>query len=215
MCSAKRGDDVPYFPFFVDIGGKRCLIVGGGRIALHKIRKLLPFSPEIHVVSPEICGGIADISGLFIERRGFQPTDLDGAFFVIAATDRPEVNSEISRLCRSRGIPCNAVDNPADCSFYFPALAQRGDITVGVSTSGKSPLIAAGLRREAERLVTPELAEICALMGEIRPAVRERFPEEKRRAVAMKAALGFCMSLETIPDSGELLKFIDGLELKI
>lgn len=205
---------MPYFPFFVDIEGKRCVIVGGGRIALHKIKKLLPFSPEIHVVSPEICSGIEDIPGLLVERRGFEPADLDGAFFVIAATDSPEVNSEVSRLCREHDILCNAVDSPADCSFYFPALAQRGDITVGVSTSGKSPLIAAELRREAEALLTPELAEICALMGEIRPAVRERFPEEKRRAEVMKAALKFCTDSGKILDSGELLKFIDGLELK-
>lgn len=206
---------MPYFPFFIDISGKRCLIAGGGRIALHKIKKLLPFSPEIHVVSPEICGEISGIPGLHIERRGFLPGDLEGAFFVIAATDRPEINSEISRLCRERNILCNAVDSPADCSFYFPALAQRGDVTVGVSTSGKSPLIAAEIRREAEKLLTPELAEICALMGEIRPAVRERFPQEKQRAEAMSAALKYCLSRGDAPDCTELLDFINGLELKI
>lgn len=206
---------MPYFPFFIDISGKRCLIAGGGRIALHKIKKLLPFSPEIHVVSPEICGEISGIPGLHIERRGFLPRDLEGAFFVIAATDRPEINSEISRLCRERNILCNAVDSPADCSFYFPALAQRGDVTVGVSTSGKSPLIAAEIRREAEKLLTPELVEICALMGEIRPAVRERFPQEKQRAEAMSAALKYCLSRGEAPDCTELLDFINGLELKI
>lgn len=206
---------MPYFPFFVDITGKRCLIVGGGRIALHKIRKLLPFAPEIHVVSPEICAEISGIPGLHTERRGFLPGDLDGAFFVIAATDRPEINSEISRLCRERNIPCNAVDSPADCSFYFPALAQQGDITVGVSTSGKSPLIAAEIRREAEKLLTPELAEICALMGEIRPAVRERFPQEKQRAEIMAAALKYCTERGKAPEYAELLEFINGLELKI
>lgn len=206
---------MPYFPFFIDISGKRCLIAGGGRIALHKIKKLLPFSPEIHVVSPEICGEISDIPGLHIEPRGFLPSDLDGAFFVIAATDRPEINSEISRLCRERNILCNAVDSPAECSFYFPALAQRGDVTVGVSTSGKSPLIAAEIRREAEKLLTPELVEICALMGEIRPAVRERFPLEKQRAEVMSAALKYCLSRGEAPDCTELLNFINGLELKI
>ncbi len=206
---------MPYFPFFIDISGKRCLIAGGGRIALHKIKKLLPFSPEIHVVSPEICGEISGIPGLHIEPRGFLPRDLDGAFFVIAATDRPEINSEISRLCRERNILCNAVDSPADCSFYFPALAQRGDVTVGVSTSGKSPLIAAEIRRKAEKLLTPELVEICALMGEIRPAVRERFPLEKQRAEVMSAALKYCLSRGEAPGYAELLNFINGLELKI
>lgn len=206
---------MPYFPFFVNIEGRRCLIAGGGRIALHKIKKLLDFSPEIHVVSPEICPDIADIPGVFLERREFQPSDLDGAFFVIAATDRPEVNSGISALCRERGIPCNAVDSPEDCSFFFPALAQRGDITVGVSTAGKSPLIAAKLRREAESLITPELAEICALMGLLRPAVRERFPQEKQRAAVMAAALEYCTECEKLPELTELLEFIDRLELNV
>lgn len=206
---------MPYFPFFVDIEGRRCLIVGGGRIALHKIKKLLPFSPEIRVVSPEICGEISRIPGLILEQREFKPGDLDGAFFVIAATDRPEVNSEVSRLCRERGILCNAVDSPADCSFYFPALAQRGDITVGVSTSGKSPLIAAKLRSEAEELLTSELAEICALMGELRPEVRERFPQEKQRAEVMTASLKYCTERGTVPDLPELLEFIDRLEMNV
>lgn len=206
---------MPYFPFFVNIEGRRCLIAGGGRIALHKIRKLLDFSPEIHVVSPEICPEILEIPGILPERREFRPGDIDGAFFVIAATDDTEVNSVISALCRERGIPCNAVDSPEDCSFYFPALARRGDITVGVSTAGKSPLIAAKLRREAEALLTPELADICALMGELRPAVRERLPQEKQRAAVMTAALEHCMERGKAPELPELLDFIDRLELNV
>lgn len=206
---------MPYFPFFVNIEGRRCLIAGGGRIALHKIRRLLPFSPEIQVVSPDICGDIAELPGLRLERREFEPGDLDGAFFVIAATDRPEVNAEISRLCHERGILCNVVDCPEECSFYFPALAQRGDITVGVSTAGKSPLIAAGLRREAEKLLTPEMAEICALMGMLRPVVRERFPEERQRAAVMAAALEYCTGLGEAPEFTGLLEFINGLELNV
>ncbi len=206
---------MPYFPFFVNIEGRRCLIVGGGRIALHKIRKLLDFSPEIHVVSPEISPEISEIAGVRTERREFRPGDLDGAFFVIAATDNAEVNYGVSALCRERGILCNAVDSPEDCSFYFPALARRGDVTVGVSTAGKSPLIAAKLRREAEALLTPELAEICALMGELRPAVRERFPLEKQRAAAMTAALEYCTERGKAPKLPELIEFIDRLELNV
>lgn len=206
---------MPYFPFFVDIKDKNCLVVGGGRIALHKVRKLLAFSPKIRVVSPEICGEIAQIAEIRTEQREFRPDDLGGTFFAIAATDRPEVNSEISRLCQERNILCNAVDSPEDCSFYFPALAQSGDITIGVSTAGKSPLIAAKLRREAETLLTPQIAEICALMGEIRPIIRERFPQEKQRASVMSAALNYCMELGKVPELNRLIDFIDGSETNI
>ena len=137
---------MPYFPFFADITGQPCLIVGGGRIALHKIRKLLPFSPEIHVVAEDISPEISSLPELHITRRGFEDSDLDGMRFVIAATDDHGVNSHVARLCERRRIPCNAVDDPANCTFFFPALAQRGDITVGISTAGKSQIGRASCR---------------------------------------------------------------------
>lgn len=102
---------MPYFPFFADITGQPCLIVGGGRIALHKIRKLLPFSPEIHVVAEDISPEISSLPELHITRRRFEDSDLDGMRFVIAATDDHGVNSHVARLCERRRIPCNAVDD--------------------------------------------------------------------------------------------------------
>lgn len=205
---------MPYFPFFADISGRRCLIVGGGRIALHKIKKLLPFSPEIHVVASVISREITDIPGVAAVQREFRDSDLEGVCFVIAATDRREVNAHVAELCRSSGIPVNAVDDPENCTFFFPALAQRGDMTVGISTAGKSPLIAAELRRQAEKLLTPEMAEICSLMGFIRPYVRRKFPEEGQRAKAMAAALEFCTTGD-LPDEEALLAFIDGMEVTV
>lgn len=205
---------MPYFPFFADITSQPCLIVGGGRIALHKIRKLLPFAPEIHVVAEDISPEITALPGLHISQRRFADDDIHGMMFVIAATDDHGVNSRVSQLCKLRRIPCNAVDDPENCTFFFPALAQRGDITVGVSTAGRSPLIAAELRRQAEELITPELAEICSLMGFIRPYVRSRFPEERQRARAMAAALEYC-SGGAIPDEEQLIGFIDSLEINV
>ncbi len=204
---------MPYFPFFADISGQPCLIVGGGRIALHKIKKLLPFSPEIHVVAEVISAEISALPEIRLSQRKFTDGDLDGMSFVIAATDDTEVNSRISRLCRERKIPCNAVDDPENCTFFFPALAQCGDITVGISTAGKSPLMAAEIRRQAERLLTPEMAEICSLMGFIRPYVRSRFPEEQRARV-MSAALEYCSGGE-IPSEEQLIGFIDTLEINV
>lgn len=205
---------MPYFPFFADITGQPCLIVGGGRIALHKIMKLLPFSPEIHVVAEDISPEITAIAGLHMSQRRFADSDLDGMMFAIAATDDHGVNTHVSRLCKLRRIPCNAVDDPENCTFFFPALAQRGDITVGVSTAGKSPLMAAELRRRAEQIITPEMAEICSLMGFIRPYVRERFPEEKQRARVMAAALEYCSGGD-VPDEEQLMRFIDSLEINV
>ena len=203
---------MPYFPFFADISGQPCLVVGGGRIALHKIVKLLPFQPEIHVVAENISPEIEELPGLHLIRRDFKDSDINGMCFAIAATDSPGVNSRVARLCTERRIPVNAVDDPSCCTFYFPALAQKGDITVGISTAGKSPLLAAKLRRQAEGLLTPEMAEICSLMGVIRPYVRSRFSDEKKRAEVMAAALEYCCC-GNLPNEEQLMEYIDTLEI--
>lgn len=96
-----------YFPFFVDIGGQKGLIVGGGKIALHKIQKLLPYGPILTVVAPEISVAMEQITlenDICVIKRSFEKSDLTGIYFVIAASDQANVNAEIGRLCKERGI---------------------------------------------------------------------------------------------------------------
>ena len=140
-----------YFPFFMDIEGQRCLIVGGGIVACRKVEVLLDYGPEIVVVSPEMTdrmvryGETAD-GKVTLLCREYQEEDLDGVDFVVAATADEELNRRISLVCRERRIPVNVVDVREECSFIFPALIKDEDITVGISTGGSSPTIAQYLK---------------------------------------------------------------------
>ena len=103
-----------YFPFFVDIGGKNGLIAGGGRIALHKLQKLLPYGAKLKIVAPEVSEAMEQTAlenDICVIKRAFEPSDLNEMFFVIAASDDAKVNAEIGRLCRERGILVNVVDD--------------------------------------------------------------------------------------------------------
>lgn len=198
---------MPYFPFFTDIENIPCLIVGGGTVALRKIQKLSPFKPKITVVAPFICEDIAELPDIALCRRAFAADDLDGTAFVITAADDAQLNEEISRLCKQRRIPCNAVDNPDNCTFFFPALVTAGDVAVGISTAGKSPTLAAHIRELIEEQ-TGDAAELCGLLGMIRPLVKELFPTEGQRREAMKKALDFCLENEPLPDDNALKEYI-------
>ena len=129
-----------YFPFFIDISAKKCVVVGGGIVAKRKVEKLLPYEPEITVVAPEICEFLRLCEGITLVEREFEPSDLDGAFMVIGATDNEAVNAEIFRLCTEKNILVNVVDDKEKCGFIFPALVKKGDISIGVSSSGSSPV---------------------------------------------------------------------------
>ena len=153
-----------WFPFFIQLEGARGLLVGGGRVACRKAEKLLPFGARLTVVAPEICAELAGMAGLTLCRRPFADSDLDPApDFVIAAAGDRALNRRIAALCKARRILVNVVDDPAGCGFYFPALVQRGRLTVGISTGGASPTAAAWLRRRLEAELPPGFARVLDL----------------------------------------------------
>lgn len=172
-----------YFPFFMDLAGREGLIVGGGAVAARKAEKLLPFGPRLTVAAPEILPELEALPGLTLVRRAFAPSMLEGKFFVIAAADHREVNREIAALCRARGILVNAVDDKDACTFLFPALARRGELTVGVSTAGASPSAAVWVKERVEDLLPENFGELLEYLSSLRPLVRERVPEERRAGV--------------------------------
>ncbi len=174
-----------YFPFFVDLAGKAGLIVGGGTVALRKVEKLLPYSPQLTVVAPEIAPEIRACGVRCVERT-FAESDLDNCFFVIAATDNPDTNHRISALCAERNLPVNVVDDKAYCSFLFPALVKKGDISIGISTGGASPTAAIHLKQQIADLIPDRMDEILEQLAALRSAVRARIPVETDRAAAMK-----------------------------
>ena len=181
-----------YFPFFVDLTGREGLVVGGGTVALRKVEKLLPYGPRLTVAAPEPVPELGSCPELTLLRRRFGPELLEGMAFVIAATDDPAVNREVSALCRERGIPVNVVDDPDGCTFLFPALVKWGDLSVGISTAGASPTAAVWLKQQTEALLPERFGEILDYLSEIRPAVKASVPEE-RRGAAFAAIFRACM----------------------
>ena len=172
-----------YFPFFVDLEGREGLVVGGGAVALRKLQKLLPYGPRLTVAAPELLAEIEALPGLTRLRQTFEPAMLEGKGFVIAATDDREVNRGIAALCRERGIPVNAVDDKEQCTFLFPALVKRGDLTVGVSTAGASPSAAAWVGRRVSERLPEDFGELLDYLASLRPMVQKRVAEENRAAV--------------------------------
>lgn len=172
------------FPLFENIDGKTFLIIGGGNTAARKVGRLLQFTNRIIVVAEE-----TDITGVKVIRRPFEESDLERADFVIAATDDRALNRRIAAACREHRIPINVVDDPELCSFIFPSVVKRGDLTVGISTSGTSPAYASLLRRTLEKNLPDHIGGILERMGALRRTVPALIPDQKRRAQCYKAVL--------------------------
>lgn len=163
-----------YYPIFVKLENKHCLVVGAGEVGRRKIQTLADVGPA-SVTVVDTRPQDADISALLenpnvsFECREFRDEDLDGKFLVMACTSSEEVNWRISNLCADRGILCNIVDQPEKCSFIVPAQVKRGDLTVAISTAGRSPALAKRIRKELQDSFGDEYAILLNLMGRIRP----------------------------------------------
>lgn len=173
----------PLYPIFVRLTGRRVVVVGGGTVAQFKIRGLLPSGAEVVVVSPEVLEPLRAMASEGIVEwiaREFEPADLRGAALVVAATGDREVNRQVGRAARERGLLVNAVDDPPNCDYFLPAVTRRGLLAVAVSSSGASPAFAGLLRDEIAAGLAPGLESWLRLLQEARAEVRERFPDDPR-----------------------------------
>lgn len=200
---------MPLFPIFIDLKGRKALIVGGGRVALRKAERLSPYGADIFAVAPEFIPGFAGIPGVTLLERRFEPGDIDGAALVIAATDDGELNAAVSELCRWENIPVNVVDDLEKCSFVFPALVQRGELSVGISTGGASPSAAQYVRRGVEQLVPEGFEGILDFLSAHRAEVKAALPPE-RRAAAFAALFERCLERGGPLSEAELAAFLGG-----
>lgn len=189
-----------WFPFFIQLEGARGLLVGGGRVALRKAEKLLPFGAQLTVVAPCFCPPLAALPGLTLCRRAFADSDLSPApDFVIAATGDRALDRRIAALCRARRILVNVVDDPAACGFYFPALVQRGRLCIGISTGGASPTAAAWLRQKIEALLPPGFDGILDRLASRREAVKAEGGSEAKRAERLQQAFALELAAAEAP----------------
>ncbi len=160
-----------YYPVNLDVRNRRCLVVGGGSVGKRKAITLLNCGAVVTVVSPEFDQQLLDLvftGSISLKKRHYQTADLNGMFLVIGATNNKKLNLQIKKDAEISGILCNIVDQPEACNFILPAIVQRGDLIIAISTSGKSPAFAKKLRKDLEKKFGREYALFLRLMGAIR-----------------------------------------------
>ena len=164
-----------YYPLFVDLTGRACLVVGGGAIAEGKVQGLLTAGARVTVVSPALIESLTEAAraGRIEHRaRAYRHGDLAGVTLAFAATGEPAVNAAVAAEGRRRGVWVNAVDDPAHCDVIIPAVVRRGALTVAVSTGGVSPALARAVREELDRHLGDDYAALVDVAGEVRRALR-------------------------------------------
>ena len=163
-----------YFPVFLDLKNRKCVVVGGGRVAERKIQNLRKAGAAVTVVSPRLTPALErlkETKGIEHRRRAYKTGDLKAAFLAVAATDHRPTNEKVFREASARRIPVNAVDDPVHCTFIVPAVISRGDILIAISTGGRSPALAKALRKKLEREVGGEYSSLLKLIGAVRKSI--------------------------------------------
>jgi uroporphyrin-III C-methyltransferase/precorrin-2 dehydrogenase/sirohydrochlorin ferrochelatase len=174
------------YPSFLKLAGRKVVLVGGGRVALGKHAGLVAAGARVTVVAPAIDAGLQQ-PGTELLARPFEPPDLDGAWFVVAAAT-PAVNRQVAAAAAERRLFVNAVDDPSSASAYAGGVVRRGPVTVAVSTGGGAPALAGLLREALEELLPPELEDWLTTARALRPTWRaEGVPMEARRPLLLEA----------------------------
>jgi precorrin-2 dehydrogenase / sirohydrochlorin ferrochelatase len=173
------------FPMFLKLEGKRCLVVGAGKVGEPKIASLIDSGARVDVVALEATETVhawALAGAITLEIRRFAIDDLENIFLAVVATGSRSLNESIYREAERRGVLCNVVDVPEYCDFYYGAVVRRGDLQIAISTNGQSPSLAQKLRQQLERQFGPAYAQWVAELGETRRHVlaSDLDPERKR-----------------------------------
>jgi siroheme synthase-like protein len=166
-----------YYPVFLEMKDRPCVVVGGGTVAERKVEGLLAAGARVTVISPELTPALValkDEGRLHHVARSYRVGDLEGYEVSIVATDDGAVNAEVAREGRERHAWVNAVDDPPNCDFILPSVVRRGDIVVAVSTGGASPALARRLREELEAFLDEDYAPLAGLLQEVRQELRSR-----------------------------------------
>jgi precorrin-2 dehydrogenase/sirohydrochlorin ferrochelatase len=193
------------------VAGRRCVVVGAGRIAARKIEPLLDAGADVLVVAPEIGAEIrawADAGRLMVAERDFEPTDLDGAWLATTATGVPAVDHAVYEAGAARRVWVNSADDPANCSFTLMSVVRRGDLVVTVGTGGRSPALAAWLRRRFTQELGPEYATLLDVLSEAREQLRSsgRSSEDHDWQSALDSGMLDLIRAGRVDEAKELLR---------
>src|SRR5215208_3258520 len=194
VCQFKRGIcdqtcvrdmlETPFYMACLNLKGRRCLVVGGGDVALEKVDGLLLCDGEVHVVAPEIIPELAEYAAegsITWDKRTFVDGDLEGAFLAIAATNDTDVNISVSEGAERRAMLVNVVDVPPLCNFILPAIVRSGPLAIAISTAGASPALAKRMKREISELFGEEYARLAVILNDARGWAKGTLPTYQDR----------------------------------
>ena len=191
-----------YYPIFLDLRGRRSVVVGGGRVAERKVRALLRAGASVHVISPAVTPRLALLAAskkIRLTRRAYRPSDLKGSLkartegprrartlLVFAATDSPETQRLVQENAKDIGALVNAADGARESDFIVPASFAQGDLLVAISTSGASPALARRLRRQLQATLGSEYSSYLQFLREAREQVKSTVPDKAQRAKILR-----------------------------
>lgn len=160
-----------YFPMYVNLSERDCLVIGGGEVALRKIEQLVKFSHHLNVIAPRIHPEIDDLAQKYpitIDKRPYSINDLEGRFLVIGALDDLSEQEKIFNFCTTHHIHVNCVDSPLLCSFIFPALIVNDDLCIGINTAGRAPAVSSALRQYLTKMIPKGVSDLIEKVDLIR-----------------------------------------------
>ncbi len=189
------------YPIFLDLQGRKCVVVGGGRVATRKAQALQAAGAQVQVVGPKLETSLETLAGVTCHRQAYQASVLEGACIVIACTDDPDVNKSVYEDCRAKGIWCNVVDDPVRCDFHVPAVVRRGRLQIAVSTGGASPSLAGTIGRGLAEKFGPEFEAWLEALWQLRQQAMDRISNPARRRTVLQT-LGGDESLQRFRQSG-------------
>jgi precorrin-2 dehydrogenase/sirohydrochlorin ferrochelatase len=201
-----------YYPVFLNLREKKCIVIGGGEVAERKVLSLLQAHAEVTVISPSLTEELESLrlqNNITHIPREYREGDLDGAFLVIAATSDEEVNRRVFDEAEKRGILVNVVDSPGLCRFIVPSVIRREPLTIAISTSGVSPAIARTLREEIETLLPEALERLLLFIEDTRKEVLKNIHDPQQRREILEL-IGSPECINTLREKGfeETKKFI-------
>jgi precorrin-2 dehydrogenase/sirohydrochlorin ferrochelatase len=199
------------FPLFINLKGKRCVIIGGGIVAERKIKVLLGFEPELVVISPTATEAIKQLQSqgvITYITDIYQPKYLDNAHLVIAATSENQLNETIYSEAVRRQLMINVVDDPEKCTFIFPSIIKRDDLVIGISTSGCFPALSKNIRERIEQVVPPICDNILYILKTCRKRAGMEITNAEQRSEMLNQIAAALVS-GAVSTSDELQQLID------
>lgn len=201
------------FPLFIDLKNKKCVIIGGGKVATRKVETLIQFEAEIIVVSPEVSEQLQrQIEKGILKHvgRGYCETDIEGAFLVVASTSDRVVNEKIYYDALKQGIFVNVADSPDKCTFIFPSVVKRNDLVVGISTSGSYPVLSKYIRKKIDNMLPENFQEnVTEVIKKCRERALLEIENDDKRKEILNRILDEAVFAEKVTNIEELSEKID------